>query len=487
MTKLIYILILFYTPVQALQILKAEGDHEIITLQAQAPSDSSELSSDLLLTKLEKSAKSGDVRSQFSLANMYHNGIGVKIDEKLAFYWYMQVAQQGFASAQFNVASGYYHGIGTAKNLEKSLDWYEKSAQQDFIAAQYNLAVMYRRGEGSQVDNKEAFHWYERAAKLGYGTAQLTLAKLYEEGVGVAQDNNLAEKWYLKATNQYDPEAQFHLAEFYRKRNQYAQAVHYYRKSSDQGYINAQYSLATNLLEGRGVVKDKDKAQQLFLEAAQAGHAKSQLALGKLFLASDQTTQARIWLFKASEQQENLATTLLQGLETLAQSNQQVLEVENLEVTANINAPEAVDLVLNLSITDQILEGLSTQFIFTPTIIPNQQQILDSLNSNVGILGNVEKLLISAQQGNPIAQHNLSVLYRIGELVAKDDRKAFLLMQQAANQDITRSQNSLAMMYMNGIGVVTDYQKAYYWASVSAQKGNIKGRQILLKLVSEFL
>ena len=103
------------------------------------------------------------------------------------------------------------------------------------------------------------------------------------------------------------------------------------------------------------------------------------------------------------------------------------------------------------------------------------------------MMNNVEKLAISAQQGNPIAQHNLSTLYSIGELVAKDDRKAFLLMQKSANQDITRSQNSLAIMYMNGIGVAPDYQKAYYWASISARKGDSEGKKILLELVSNFL
>ena len=493
MIKLIHLAIFLYTPVQALQILQIEGSNEIVNPQVQILNNSSELSGDLLLTKLEKSAKSGDARSQFSLANMYHNGIGVKTDEKLAFYWYTLVAEQGFASAQFNVANGYYHGIGTSRNLEKALTWYEKSAQQDFVAAQYNLAVMYRRGEGSKIDNKEAFYWYERAAQLGYGVAQLTLAKLYENGVGVDQNDNLAQTWYLRAANQYDPEAQFHLAEFHQKRNQYAQAVYYYRKASDQGHLGAQHALATSLLEGRGVIKDESKAKQLFLEAAEMGHAKSQLALGQLLLTNDQIIEAKIWLFKASEQQQDLATALLQDIEVLEQSKRETLvklekKTEELLISEigleDIIDPVVTDLVPNISMSDEILNGLTSQSALSlSALIPNQQQILDSLNSNASMMGNVEKLLLSAQQGNPIAQHNLSVLYRIGELVAKDDRKAFLLMQQSANQDMTRSQNSLALMYMNGIGVMPNYDKAYYWASASARKGDAEGQRILLKLV----
>ncbi|WPE16668.1 tetratricopeptide repeat protein [Candidatus Thioglobus autotrophicus] len=486
MIKTFSIIVLFSLPVQALQILQSEKSHEVVAQQSQVLDESIQLSNDLLLTKLEKSAKSGDARAQFSLANMYHHGIGIKTDEKLAFYWYSQVAEQGYASAQFNIANGYYHGIGTAQDLTQAQIWYEKAAEQDFVAAQYNLAVMYRRGEGSKVDNQQAFRWYERAAQLGYGVAQLTLAKLYEEGVGVEQDDSLAQAWYLKAASQYDSEAQFHLADFYQKRNQYAQAVYYYRKASDQGHIQAQYALAMNLFAGVGVIEDEAQAQQLLLEAAQAGHAKSQLQLGQGLLANDQLIEAKKWLIKASDQQEKLASTLLEDLATLAQSKQDALALEVIDPQVPSLLPEAIKLLpAPESINQVVSSGVTIQPPADMVItIPNQQQILDSLNSHVESMVNVEKLLKSAQQGNPIAQHNLSTLYSIGELVAKDERQAFLLMQQSANQDLTRSQNSLAMMYINGVGVAPDYKKAYYWASVSARKGDAEGKRILAYLVS---
>ncbi|CAC9580915.1 hypothetical protein [uncultured Gammaproteobacteria bacterium] len=489
MIKLSFLILLVYLPAQALQILQSEDKHEVIKYQSQAIEETSELSNDLLLTKLEKSAKSGDARSQFSLANMYHNGIGIKTDEKLAFYWYTRVAEQGFSSAQFNIANGYYHGIGTNRNLNKALIWYEKAAEQDFVAAQYNLAVMYRQGEGSEVNNQEAFRWYQRAAQLGYGVAQLTLAKLYDEGVGVDQSDALAQVWYLRAANQLDPEAQFYLAEFYQQRNNFSQAVFYYRKSADQGYIRAQFALATNLFEGIGVIEDKHEAQQLFLNAADSGHAQAQYQLGKSLLKQEKMLAARMWLTKASDQSLELAIALLADLDAIEQSNKEVLELEIVEPslpnikTDDVESIEIIAPVVNL--TDEILNSLNTKFIQKPiTLIPNQKQILDSLNSNVGMMNNVEKLVISAQQGNPIAQHNLSTLYSIGELVAKDDNKAFVLMYKAANQDMTRSQNSLAMMYAHGIGVEANYQKAHYWASISARKGDAKGQKILLYLVS---
>lgn len=490
MIKFISLIAMICLPAQALQILQPDNGHEIVKHQSQALDETSELSGELLLTKLEKSAKSGNARAQFSLANMYHNGIGVKADEKLAFYWYIQVAEQGFASAQFNVANGYYHGIGTTQNLAQALTWYEKAAEQDFVAAQYNLAVMYRRGEGTDIDNEAAFRWYERAAQLGYGLAQLTLAKLYEKGVGVEQSDTLAQTWYLRAANQLDPEAQFHLAEFYQQRSSYAQAVFYYRKAAEQDYILAQFALAMNFLDGKGVIKDEEKAQSLLLTAAKAGHAQAQFQLGKLLYSQEFTIEAKQWLTKASEQSVDLATALLLDLETLEQSKKDALALEIADITPpivesiEVNEQPTIKLpIVNTPDNKSDVAGMQTVPDLT-ALIPNQQQILESIASNTAMMNNVEKLMLSAQQGNPVAQHNLSTLYSIGELVTKDERKAFLLMQQSANQNIARSQNSLAMMYLNGIGVETNYQKAYYWASASARQGNAEGKQLLVYLVS---
>jgi TPR repeat protein len=59
-----------------------------------------------------------------------------------------------------------------------------------------------------------------------------------------------------------------------------------------------------------------------------------------------------------------------------------------------------------------------------------------------------------------------------------------MLMQEAAKQGLTQSQNSLAMMYINGVGVEPDYKSAYFWASTSARQGDQEGKQILSHLVS---
>jgi TPR repeat protein len=57
-------------------------------------------------------------------------------------------------------------------------------------------------------------------------------------------------------------------------------------------------------------------------------------------------------------------------------------------------------------------------------------------------------------------------------------------MRQSANQGITQSQNALAIMYMKGAGVQINYDKAYYWSSITTRKGSQEGKLILLYLIA---
>ena len=119
MVRTILLLLLLSLPVQALQILQPKDGYK--TVKQSFSQVESTLSPTQLLTRLEKSAKSGNAREQFSLANMYHGGIGVKQDLRLSFYWYTQVAEQGYANAQFRLANYYHQGIGIDRDMNEAM------------------------------------------------------------------------------------------------------------------------------------------------------------------------------------------------------------------------------------------------------------------------------------------------------------------------------------------------------------------------------
>ena len=201
MIKSFFLILLFSLNAQALQILQPKNDYKIVKQQLGQSSTTQSLSSEQLLTQLEKSAKSGNARAQFSLANIHQKGINVKADPRLAFYWYSQVAKQGYPNAQFIVAKDYHQGINANKDLEVALQWYEKSAEQDFVDAQYQLATMYALGDEVAIDNTRAYEWYERAAQLGHEQSQLIVAKRYDFGIDVAKNPILAKIGMKKQLN----------------------------------------------------------------------------------------------------------------------------------------------------------------------------------------------------------------------------------------------------------------------------------------------
>lgn len=109
----------------------------------------------LAYDKFLKGSNEGHVYSQYNLALMYENGIGIKKNEKYALFWYNKSALQGNAAAQFNLAVLYENGKGTKVDFAQANKWYRKAALQNDGLAIGNLGMLYIRGDGVKI-NKTA-------------------------------------------------------------------------------------------------------------------------------------------------------------------------------------------------------------------------------------------------------------------------------------------------------------------------------------------
>jgi len=258
---------------------------------------------------------------------------------------------------------------------------------------------------------------------------------------------------------------------------------------SVQDHASAQYQLYKIYNKGEITNKDETLAKVYLHRASEGGHSISQYQLGQLYQEKQLLQDAIQWLSLSAKQNYAPAKALLVVVraevkkiaeEKSNSSNTEVVDSVPVEATTMQASTERESPapIVNFKLDEKTFteEG--------PSLIPDQNQIARSLASNTKVMTNVEKLVISAKQGNPIAQHNLSTLFSIGALVPKDNRKAFMLMQEAAKQGLTQSQNSLAMMYINGVGVEPNYQLAYFWANTSARQGDQEAKQILLHLIS---
>ena len=89
-------------------------------------------------------------------------------DFATALLEWVPLAEQGDMRAQFFLGALYHNGDGVSQNHETAVKWYTLSAEQGFDIAQGNLGVMYALGQGVVQDNVYAHMWWNIAALQGH-------------------------------------------------------------------------------------------------------------------------------------------------------------------------------------------------------------------------------------------------------------------------------------------------------------------------------
>lgn len=127
-----------------------------------------------------------------------------------------------------------------------------------------------------------------KVAEQGSVEAQKKLGRIYRYNDYDKQDYKEALKWYRKAAEQGDAEAQTVLGDFYREgsffayddidEHDYAEAAKWYRKAAEQGNAKAQSELGDLYCEGNGVKQDYAEAAKWYRKATEHGWAYKKLA-----------------------------------------------------------------------------------------------------------------------------------------------------------------------------------------------------------------
>lgn len=108
----------------------------------------------------------------------------------------------------------------------------------------------------------------------------------YQGRNGKKQDRSKAVLWYRKSAEQGYHKAQFSLGYCYNYgkgvTRDFIEAVEWYKKAVEQGNAYAQYNLGVCYNNGEGVVKDKKKAIALWEESAKNGYEVARITLDRL-------------------------------------------------------------------------------------------------------------------------------------------------------------------------------------------------------------
>lgn len=120
------------------------GSAEELCAQAQAllPGYGSRVNVQEALEILQQAVKLGSVTARRRIGELYHKGLGVKQDFKMAANWFRLAADSGDVASQFYLGTLYQCGMGVEFNLTIARSWLQKAADQGHVEAKALLIEM---------------------------------------------------------------------------------------------------------------------------------------------------------------------------------------------------------------------------------------------------------------------------------------------------------------------------------------------------------
>ncbi|KAK3833575.1 MAG: hypothetical protein J3R72DRAFT_477989, partial [Linnemannia gamsii] len=175
-------------------------------------------------------------------------------------------------------------GRVVAKNVQAALDWYLRANhQRSSTAVEKKLRSICYSNPGLTQECLTAVNRHRKAADQGDSISQCNIGDLYS----VAKDYAEAMIWFQKATQQGYAYAQSRIGCFYHGgfgvSQNYAEAMIWYQKAAEQGHAEAQNDIGHLYKLGQGVSQDYAEAMTWYRKAAEQGHATAQYNIGYLY------------------------------------------------------------------------------------------------------------------------------------------------------------------------------------------------------------
>lgn len=186
-----------------------------------------------------------------------------------------------------------------------ALDAYSRAARHESSPALVNLGYLHEIGHGVPKDPARAAIYYRQAADLGNPVALYNLGRSYYTGTnGLPLDWTAARRCLEHASGEGLVAAQHLLGQLNVDQNRHTNAVVWFTRAAEHGFIPSMCSLADLYHQGRGVPQDLSRAVQWYRRAADADFVPAQYQLGVLYDSGGNVQNpvlAEIYLRKAAE------------------------------------------------------------------------------------------------------------------------------------------------------------------------------------------
>ncbi len=197
--------------------------------------------------------------------------------------FYREAAVAGYAMAQVSYARSLSLGRGIAQNLTASFEWNKRAADQNHRAGLFDTALSYRDGLGVAPDLDKAIELAEAAARLGEAEAELVLGAIYGDPALGRLDLVAAVEHYRTSISLGSVLAEFYYGQLLQcdcALRDPAAAAALFKSASNKGLVIATRFLSAAYSNGDGVARDDVEALRLFRDAAGRGDPVSAYNIG---------------------------------------------------------------------------------------------------------------------------------------------------------------------------------------------------------------
>jgi uncharacterized protein len=426
-------------------------------------------------------AEGGEANAQLYMGYMFQNGRAVNQSYKKAFVWFAKSAEMGNAEAQYNLSMSYGHGAGVKKDLQRFVAGLHQAAQSGSSYAQNMLGTVYFNGIYVKKNTDKSFDWHLRAAEQSLSMSQIAVGQFYEDG-DLGQINlPKALHWYRRATKEWKPlfkglyvvsdpkmkdfaAGKVNLLGDAEQKNRKQQAL------ADRGDPKAQFFIGNLYSSGEWVKKDDVAAVKWYRKAAEQGNASAQTELGSMYsggvgIAQDDK-EAVTWLRKAAEQGKDTAADFLYIIYEYSLIDKKEA-VKWLRKGAELGSEVAQnELARRYAIGEGVVQNYEKSLEWYRKA--KNEKDAESLLSKIRL---EKEELEKAKTGSASDKFKLAEKFQKGTGRLKDINKAIKWYEKSAEQGSVQAQANLWRIYADGVGIMSDYVKAYMWAAIAGVNG----------------
>lgn len=467
-------------------------------------------------------ANAGSIIAMENLGICYSNGYGVAVDLARAITWNEKAAKEGSTVAldcleglyektdsdsaktrYFDIVKliaddGYYDAMSRLfflyrdqGDIDVALKYLQDAVDGKNAIACHTMGLLYIAGKHSVAQNTDkAIELWTIAANKGLRSSAENLATLYQKGGLISKNTDKAVEWYEKAISLGSDEFLMRLALAYDEDGwldtDFTKAASYYQQAHEKGIIEATEWLAGFYQSGKGVPLDEKKAVELYQIAAQKGSARALCSLGIAYFEGQGVETNNSLAIEYLEKSIAAGNESAANILAIIYKHADKLKIDATKAFAFLLArAEEGNAEAQYQVAEAYQEGNGVEEdhdaweMWTMKAADNGYT---KAQRTVGLFahmvhGDTEKavkyLEMASDAGDIISMARLGDIYYHGtHSMDANPTKAIPLYECAAVEGYSDAQSSLAIAYMNGVGVQQDDRKALYWNEKAAAQGD---------------